>query len=217
MIPFKILVLVIYTLTINGDLYNQGLIRDNYYNLTIDISGSIVNNGQWTNYSTNLTGNTNQYLTFYEEFACENFISDMTEGGIATGTNALRFNGTEIDFNGDSLYMNAGYDSIFINGGYVYDITIIAGAISMAGILSISQTVPISMMLSLKAKMLYWMEYFNIVPLLMLLAMQGLKAFSRIAAHTNHIATITGDLTNNGTIQDNYYNNYLYIWWRYFS
>ncbi|OQX76604.1 MAG: hypothetical protein B6D61_08555 [Bacteroidetes bacterium 4484_249] len=115
------------TLTVNGNITNHGLIRDNYYNLTLNISGTIVNNGQWTNSHTNLTGNSNQYLTFNQPFTGEYFTSNMDVVGFATGTNALRFIGTVIDFNGDSLYMSAGYDSIFVNGGYLQEMTILAG------------------------------------------------------------------------------------------
>ncbi|MCK5718873.1 MAG: hypothetical protein KAH84_02860 [Thiomargarita sp.] len=46
------------TLTVNGDVINNGIIRDNAENgsLSIRVAGNIVNNGTWNNKSTNLIG-----------------------------------------------------------------------------------------------------------------------------------------------------------------
>lgn len=49
-----------YVLIINGDVVNNGLIRDNpsnYYYLNMSISGNIINNSSWTNSRTALTWN----------------------------------------------------------------------------------------------------------------------------------------------------------------
>jgi len=64
-----------YTLTVNGTIVNNGLIRNDpvgyvcwqtqtYYTyLILDLKGNLINNGAWTPLETHLSGNTTQYIS----------------------------------------------------------------------------------------------------------------------------------------------------------
>ena len=192
-------------LTVNGNLHNNGYIRNNIYALNIDVAGSVVNSGSWTNYITNLIGDGNQFLTFNAEFAGANFTSNMVEGGIATATNALRFTGTQINFNGDSLYMNAGNDSIFMDGGYMYDITIIAGA-SPWQIYCYQSNSAYYDNADIEGDDVVFDGTFDILSYFNVKGNARVEGVFQNRSSGSQVASINGNLTNNGTIQDNVYN-----------
>ena len=54
-----------YSANFKGDLYNFGIIRDNVYTLTVNCEKNIYNNGTWNNTTTNLTGNSDQYVALF--------------------------------------------------------------------------------------------------------------------------------------------------------
>lgn len=192
-------------LTINGNLYNSGVIRNSVYSLNIDIAGSIVNSGSWTNYTTNLIGDENQYLTFNEEFAGANFTSNMIEGGIATALSTLRFSGTNIDFNDDSLYMNVGNDSIFMDGGYMFDITIIADA-SPWQVYCYQTNNAYYDNVNIEGDDVVFDGTFDFTSFFNVVGKARVEGVLQNRSIGGQTASISGNLTNNGTIQDNVYN-----------
>jgi subtilisin family serine protease len=72
------------TLTINGDLDNEGTIRDYYASLTLDISGDVTNNGTMVNYQTNAKWEPIQDAISYD-FQIKT--TGVWQDPISTGTN----------------------------------------------------------------------------------------------------------------------------------
>ncbi len=107
-----------YTLTVDGDIINNGTIKNNAFNLYLNVSGSLTNNGIWQNNTTNLTGSGNQNLNFTMPFDGAILNSTNIDGLLSSGS-ALVFNGTGIDLNGDTLIMTSGNAGITLNGGYL--------------------------------------------------------------------------------------------------
>ncbi|MCB0807084.1 MAG: hypothetical protein KDC05_14905, partial [Bacteroidales bacterium] len=197
-------------LTVDGNLHNSGVIRNNVYNLNINLSGSLVNSGTWENYNTNLIGNSNQFITHNKEFAGATFTSNMAEGGIATALSALRFIGTNIDFNDDSLYMNVGNDSIFINGGYMYDISIIANAAPWQVYCHQMNGSHYDDVL-LEGEDVVLDGTFDFITSFNIKGNARVEGIFQNKNTSTQTAYVTGNLTNNGTIQDNTYGCYVNV------
>jgi len=199
-----------YTFTVNGDLHNNGLIRNNNHNLTIDVTGSIVNSGTWQNAYTNLTGGGNQYLTFYQGFNGANFTSNKLTG-VVTATTALRFNNTIVDFNGDSLQMNTGNDSIFLNNGRLIETTILASGGSPWQVYFHLSNNAYADEVYIEANEVVLDGIFQFVDIFEIIGNVRVEGTLQNLNGGHRTATFTGNVTNNGTIQNNNYNCYLYI------
>ncbi|MHC1776066.1 MAG: beta strand repeat-containing protein [Lentimicrobium sp.] len=106
-----------YTLTVAGNLTNNGTVKNNVYNFYLNISGNMVNSGTWTNYSTTLNGNVNQGLAMTQPFAGSYFSKTVSQGR-AIATTSLNFEGTIIDFNADTLQFTTG-NTFSMIGGYL--------------------------------------------------------------------------------------------------
>ena len=75
------------TLEIEGSIVNNGLTRNNNWYLTVNINGAVTNNGVWMNHTTNLTGSSNQTLTLASGKKFESvFVKTESAGGITAAT-----------------------------------------------------------------------------------------------------------------------------------
>ena len=112
------------TLTVNGDVINNGTITNSLYdNLYLKIYGDIVNNGVWTNYSTEMVGlNTHQI----SQGGSVEYTGNRFEVAATTGTiyvmSDFNFNGTTIFLNGVTMELdNSKGANLSILGNYMYD------------------------------------------------------------------------------------------------
>lgn len=70
-----------YALIVNGDVINSGIIQNNpnnYYYFYINISGNILNNGQWNNYQTSLIGGEPRIIDGVNSFASAKIFLDSS-------------------------------------------------------------------------------------------------------------------------------------------
>lgn len=195
-----------HTLNVEGSIVNNGIITDNYYNLTLNISGDIENHGTWTNITTNLNGSENQGLIFTNTFEGANFVNSNTDG-IVIANSWLGFENTIINFNNDTLLFDNGSE-LDISGGYMDQIRIIKTNTS-------TSTFEFDMMNN------SYMRRTEITA-------DSIKLFGTVQFHTvpanffgnvvnygtlqnqnsnNYTATVVGSLINNGSINNNYYSS----------
>jgi len=92
-------------LTVNGDIINHGVIRDDdgtSSTLTVKNSNNVTNNGQWNNYRTHFFGTDARSIGGTNSIA-----SDVKFDGSFAISNSLAFPGN-VDFGGQTLTLNAG-------------------------------------------------------------------------------------------------------------
>jgi hypothetical protein len=113
------------TLTIAGNFTNNGTVNSSNYDLSVYISGDIVNNGVWTPYGTYLNGTAKQYLTCGSgfEFAGEQF-HDSDNTSVVEAVNDLVFGATSIFFNGSELILPAGGTSLTLHGSNIHNMVL---------------------------------------------------------------------------------------------
>jgi uncharacterized protein (TIGR02145 family) len=190
------------TMSVFGNFINNGYLVDASYGWHLYITGQIVNNGDWTNYYTYLSGDGDQYLNFILPFGGENLVKSNPTGKIVAQSN-LSFINTIIDLNNDTLLFPNEYDSLKVSGGRVQDAVITSVPGDASGSMKIYQDND---------------AYFSSVEILHnLIDLSGVFQFrtpmvfngnvevNGILQNDNtaiHIANINGDLTNNGIIQD---------------
>ncbi|MBK6966497.1 MAG: hypothetical protein IPH20_22025 [Bacteroidales bacterium] len=193
-----------YTLTITGNFINNGTVQNNGYNLYLNISGNITNNGSWTNYITTLNGAGNQELSMTQPFGCSNLTRNAATGRVKALSD-LNFTGTNITLNdtlefttGSSIALNGGYIGFGVlnkaalpvlkitteNGAYLYAMNVNAPLIELYGTLLIYSTN------HFKGEIVNYGTLQN-------------------SPQNSYTLTITGSFTNNGTVQNNGY--YLYL------
>ncbi|MCK4640186.1 MAG: hypothetical protein KAU06_02510, partial [Candidatus Marinimicrobia bacterium] len=87
-----------FTLQIDGDIINNGLIRDanQFSALALNIDGNITNNGEWTNLTTNLSGSNTQHLTFSSPFSGY-YLYDTDSSSSILADSDLHFHNCHID------------------------------------------------------------------------------------------------------------------------
>jgi hypothetical protein len=97
------------TATIIGSITNNDTITDPDYTFTLNITGNIVNNGEWSNHYTNLTGTGTHTISQGpgNMFSGEDFNAADTTGQI-TALSDITFNVTDVDLNGVTLIMAEG-------------------------------------------------------------------------------------------------------------
>ena len=88
-----------YTLTVNGDVVNNGTISNSSNNLYLNVDGDIINNGTWDNAYTYLTG------SGYHHITCQNNHSFSGYQFQNAGTGNM-FIDTEAYFQNVRIYMN---------------------------------------------------------------------------------------------------------------
>jgi len=113
------------TFTIFGDASNYGIITSISYIFNVNIHGDMLNNGNWQNSHTYFVGSNPQNITTISPFSSTNFISNKPTGHISTSS-PLQFTNSMVDFNGDTLYMSQGLDSIFLSSGHLQETIILA-------------------------------------------------------------------------------------------
>ncbi len=98
-----------YVIKVHGTVTNNGIIRDfpGWYNLYMTVSGDILNNGEWSNQYTYLTGDQDQILSFSKEFSGYRLEDTNPQSGLVAQTDLI-FKNTKIDLNGSTLRLTQG-------------------------------------------------------------------------------------------------------------
>lgn len=200
------------SLTVNGNVINMGTIIDLTYGWSLYITGNIVQNGSWTVFNTYLSGDDDQNLYFNNPFEGEN-LHKNNPGGIAIAQTSMRFMGTMVDFNLDTLLFSNPGDSLYLDGSNKYmRETVITGPLAKAfgplkivgnsnaffeDVEIIAETIELSGTFRFKTPVIF----------------NGDLVVNGFLENYNNIqeATILGNITNNGTIQDPTNNCRLYI------
>lgn len=191
-----------YTLTVDGDLMNNGTIRNSPagYNFSMNISGNISQNGVWDFYQTSLTGLTDQWLSQSEGslFSGSRFLDTNSSSGIHSGS-PLSFQGMELDLNGAVLTLEDGHsltitgtasdcitdgtimsngNAVHTSGGFYLSGIMIENGAVLSGDITISGTVTA-------------------------LGQVVLNGMVMNRSNSSYTLVIDGDLINNGSIADN--------------
>jgi len=109
-------------LTVNGNLSNSGTIQNhpNAYSFTLTAKANITNTGIWTCLQTNLSGTSDQTISFPPAFPFGgSYLTDTVQSSavIIRSGEDIRFNGTTIDLNGAQLIMPSGPRALIIRNG----------------------------------------------------------------------------------------------------
>jgi hypothetical protein len=98
-----------YVIKVHGTVTNNGIIRDfpGWYNLYMTVAGDILNNGEWSNQYTYLTGDQDQTLQFSKEFTGYRLEDTNPQSGLIANSDLI-FKNTKIDLNGSSLRLTQG-------------------------------------------------------------------------------------------------------------
>ncbi|RLD57974.1 MAG: hypothetical protein DRJ05_08835 [Bacteroidetes bacterium] len=198
------------TATIYGNLTNNGVIRDKAYFCYLHIKGDINQNGIWENRHSYLSGDVDQSLSFTKPFAGD-FLTNSNINGKIICNSTLAFNNTIIDFNYDTLVFAAGADSLIVNGDYFQEAVITKEGGKTAGLLNCNLSGDayfhdiemVSDNINLNGAFQYQdpMSFYGHV-----------TVEDTLRNHYVHqTATVYGDFTNNGIIEDNIWNCYLHI------
>ncbi|MBN3035142.1 MAG: hypothetical protein JW861_06120 [Bacteroidales bacterium] len=110
-----------YTLKVSGNLTNNGIIRNypGWYNLYIAVGGDIINNGEWSNSYTYLTGDQDQHLVFTKEFSGYR-LEDVKPGSALIADSDLNFRNTKIDLKGSKIQLGQG-GKLYIYGEWLFN------------------------------------------------------------------------------------------------
>ncbi len=196
-------------LTIFSDVANAGIIKGISYIFTLNIQGNITNSGTWINYQTNLTGNTTQTLTTITPFGGDNLSSLKPSGNISTN-DVLRFENCMVDFNGDTLFMTNGYDSIFMNSGHLQETTIL-GTNSIREIYFNQNSLAWVEDVIIECDELVVGGSFQFAEFFEVYANVRVEGIFQNKAINHQSAYIYGNVINNGIIKDLIYAWHLYI------
>jgi len=134
-----------------------------------------------------------------------------TDGKVIANS-TMEFNSTKIDFNNDTLMFSADADSLIVNGDFIKEIVIIKASGKSAGFLSCTHTTGAYFQdVVIEGENIYINGIFQYVNPMEFIGHLNVEGTFQNLNNGHRTATITGDLTNNGSINDNNYNNYLYI------
>jgi len=188
-----------YTLIINGDLINNGTIRNNpgSYYLHLDISGDIINNGAWTNRDIELIGTTDQHISCPSDssFSVSYFYGNGSRGDVYFDSD-IGFTGTVIDLNADNIILQSG-TTLSLSGGYMFDGTLTGttAAMDMSGdnyiyLLTINVTdLTLSGTGIIANNVIINGDVIN-------------NGYLQNLSNGTYILYLNGDLTNNGTVRN---------------
>ncbi|MCD4829030.1 MAG: hypothetical protein K8R90_06330 [Candidatus Cloacimonetes bacterium] len=183
------------TLTIDGDLVNNGAVRNDPggYNLTINAYGDVINNGTWNIYRLNLLGAAVQTLSSSTRQPLNlTYLNCNNTGGVIAGSD-IAIVGATVDFNNRTFDFTAGY-SLDIDANLIETIvpggagTVVTGHdnywyivqgsdLTLDGIINFRSSV----------------ELTDIVN----------NGILQNATNTNYTLTVHGDLANHGAIRNN--------------
>lgn len=197
-----------YALFIDGSVTNNGTIHNNVYDLYLYISGNLINNGVWTNRSTVMNGAVNQSVSMSQPFGGYYF-ERVSANGRLQATSNLSFTNTIITLNSDTLEFTSG-NSITMNGGCLNPGTLYKATAPALKITAGSGNFIYNQIIDAPQTELYGV----------LLIFGNNHNFKNSVINygtlqnrpiNSYLLTINGNLTNNGTIQNNVYDFYLSI------
>jgi len=108
-------------LNIEGNITNNGVIRNQAAgsaSLRLNISGNIINNGIWQQSYTYLDGSADQHVTCLNSSAFSGWRFYVTNTGWIYFDNEVRFDNTEIKFEGNNLELPAN-SLLYIHDGFI--------------------------------------------------------------------------------------------------
>jgi len=205
-----------YTLTVNGDVTNNGIIQDYHssYELSLYVSGNMTNNGTWNNDYTYLFGTNDRSIGgtasidssevyFNDTFAITN--SPIFGGNVDFNQNIITMNaGQSMTVLGDirdSVTLN-GADSLIVSGDVGYgssdSITVIDGNLILDGdeqtVYATTITANNVIFGGSGTKGIYYNKTIN--------GSVNVEAGVTLQSTSRYTLTVNGDVTNNGVIQD---------------
>ncbi|MFH1845268.1 MAG: PKD domain-containing protein [bacterium] len=189
------------TLEVQDGLDNQGLIRNNIYNLSINMEGDLNSGGDWINYRTTMLGSGDQNLSMgaASVFTSELILQTGAVGNLIA-TTPLRLDDT-VNLNGGTMVLQPG-NSLVVSGGTILDATLICNG----NYLTLSDGTYLSNSVVDAAVLLGVVETYTGVSFTSGLTVVG--TLQNRAAGTVTI-DVSGGLTNQGVIQKNIYPFYL--------
>jgi hypothetical protein len=191
-----------YTLTVNGNLTNYGTITNNAsYSFNLNVLGNVSNNGVMSNNALTLSGSGNQQFASTQPISLANFTKNNTAGRALATTN-LNFTGTNITLNADTLEFTTG-NSLSLNGGYLSSGVLYKSSMPALQITSGSGTYAFSLTIDAVQTQLNGT-----------LLIYGTNNFKNNVINNGtlqnypsntYTLTVSGNFTNNGTVQNNVY------------
>ena len=173
-----------YTDSIHGDIVNNGIIRNYANSLTLNIEGNLVNNGVWGNSYTNMCGTADQHFSCLNgnKFSGYSFTSTNTTANLIVD-DMVYFDNVQVGFNNNSLVIPEN-STVKIHGQWLYQCNVTG-----AGESSVIYGEGIDISNS---------PYIQSVSLSNLTLSGSLRFDSGCSFY--------GNIVNNGTIVNNYYN-----------
>ena len=196
-----------YSLTINGGLSNNGIIRNHPsgYSFTLGVSGNIGNYGEWSCYRTNLNGALNITCGGGNSFSGVYFYNETT--GTIHARSDLNFVNCNIHFqNNGALDLSEGWD-LSLDGGYIYQTDILGEPVSGSGLYMTNN----AYLASVTAGN---MVFSGVVIVSGGVAISNFlinNGYLQNSYGANYSLTIDGSLTNNGTIRNHPSGYVLYL------
>jgi len=96
-----------YTLTVDGEIVNNGTIQNNYYGFFLNVAGNITNNGTWNNYRTYLITNQSRQIITANPIESEVVFDQSFE---IIGSPSFY----DLDFNDQTITLNSSEQAITI-------------------------------------------------------------------------------------------------------
>ncbi len=189
------------TLDVQGGLTNEGIVTHDYYALYINLTGDLINNGDWMNNQTIFmgAGPRNMSMDGDATFTSELFMHVDATGDLIA-TTPLRL-GNEVDLNGGNLVLNSGSD-LDLDVGPIEDGSIQANGntLTFTGASYIHSMSVDSATLDGLAALGGGMVFTG-----------GLNVLGTMENRStgNYTIEVSGGLANYGTVENNYYNLYI--------
>jgi len=214
-----------YTLTVNGDVINNGTIQDygneHYYDLYMSVSGNITNNGIWRNYSLTMTGTIAINGTSAIDAANVKLTGNIEITGNPVLSGTVNFNNATLTVNSPNVVTFGGVTSTgTVNGtgrvqftgnfsatlsGNISEIRFSGANQNISGSITVS-----SLTLGTGVKRISGNTTINGS-----LTVADGVTLEKYATPTDYTLTVNGDVINNGTIQDygneHYYDLYISV------
>ncbi|MDA3838568.1 MAG: hypothetical protein PF574_06255 [Candidatus Delongbacteria bacterium] len=185
-----------WTLTINGNLINEGSIVNNpvVYTLSVELNGDLTNSGTISCTRFTMIGSSANTINSSSPITSDDFFVTNPAGLVASGD--IEFSTTDVDFNNYNLDLNAGYDLI-LNDGYISD-AVITGVstseINLSNTAYLQRTNITDCSLNGTVEIASGVEFYGDV------INNGIMQNYSSSPYT---LIINGNIINNGSIQDN--------------
>ncbi|RKZ43578.1 MAG: hypothetical protein DRR00_29500, partial [Candidatus Parabeggiatoa sp. nov. 3] len=205
------------TLTVNGEIINQGTIQNSRYYLYLHTSGNLTNNGTWTNYRTYLTGTDARTITGNPIAGTIQFNDSLTLSNSLEFPNIVYLNGKTVTFaqGKTATFLNTIYgngtleaDSLIFKGHVSSSPTLIANDIDFV---STNDTQNISLSSSpLTSNVQFGGAGTKIIGNMTINGSMKVAEGVILQPDYHRTLTVNGDIVNQGTIQNSRYYFYLY-------